>query len=132
MDAPDLERRKFLGAMETARSEIESAGVQLHAALLRTRAAVNAIDSVFRGGHEIEGASHAAGRRAVLHDMWAKEKKLREAADAELAVYKTQFDGDLVPDEGQAAFDLEQEAGHALTWVQRDRVCREIRRRRLP
>lgn len=70
--------------------------------------------------------------RALANAGYLAERTKRETAEADLAAYKTQFDGDLTPDEGSAAFDMAAECGHDLTWVQRDRVCREIRRRRLP
>ena len=79
----------------------------------------------------MEGGGPSFGR-ALANAGHCAQRTLRETADAELAAYKTQFDGDLTPDEGSAAFDMAQECGHDLTWVQRDRVCREIRRRRLP
>ena len=78
------------------------------------------------------GASDRSFGRALANAGHCAQRTLRETADAELAAYKTQFDGDLTPDEGSAAFDMAAECGHDLTWVQRDRVCREIRRRRLP
>lgn len=71
-------------------------------------------------------------KKRILHIRVMRALSALRAADAEIAKYRARYDGDLTPDEGSAAFDMAQECGHDLTWVQRDRVCREIRRRRLP
>lgn len=117
-DSRDPQRQKLLDALALVRADSETASAHL-------RSVVHQVDALFREGLEVEGTSRSASRRALLRAA------LKEA-QAELAKYRAQFDGDLTPDEGQAAFDMAAECGHDLTWVQRDRVCREIRRRRLP
>lgn len=70
--------------------------------------------------------------RALANAGHAAQRTLRETADAQLAVYRARYDGDLTPEEEAAAFAMEEECGHHLSWAQRDRVIREIRRRRQP
>lgn len=116
---------KVLAERDTLRDELDAQRAKANDYHRRAQKMAAALSKTMEAGGPSFG-------RALANAGHAAQRTLRETADAQLAVYRARYDGDLTPEEEAAAFAMEEECGHHLSWAQRDRVIREIRRRRQP